>query len=173
MRAVLYTIGHGTRPIDELVALLHEHAIALLVDVRAFPGSRTNPQFVRAHLERRLREAGIAYAWRPELGGRRRGLGARSPNTAWRNAGFRAYADYMLADAFWDALDELLDDARRRRTAVMCSETLWWRCHRRLIADAATARGVSVCHLVKPGTPADPHRVLSPARIVGDRVGYA
>jgi uncharacterized protein (DUF488 family) len=168
----LYTIGHGTRSTPEFLAMLGEHQIGLLVDVRAFPSSRANPQFNKDALESALAGAGIAYEHWPELGGRRRGLGDASPNTAWQHPAFRAYADHMMSDEFWAALDSLLAKAAERPTAILCSETLWWRCHRRLIADAALARGAHVLHLMKAGD-AKPHALSPPAHIVRDRVTYA
>jgi uncharacterized protein (DUF488 family) len=167
----LHTIGHGTRSIEEFVATLHGASIARVVDVRAFPRSRTNPQFDKDVLAQSLAAAGIEYVHRPTLGGRRRGLGNVSPNVGWQQPAFRAYADHMLTDVFWSSVDELLAEAEDRPTAIMCSETLWWRCHRRLIADAATARGATVTHLMKPGT-ASAHTLSPPARVVGRRVVY-
>lgn len=143
----------------------------LLIDVRAYPGSRANPQFGKAALAAALQSAGIVYEHWPALGGRRRGLGEASPNAAWQHPAFRAYADYMMTDEFWSTLDELLSRAGAQTTVVMCSETLWWRCHRRLIADASTARGAQVFHIMRPGILA-PHVLSPPARIVGDRVVY-
>ena len=167
----LYTIGHGTRSIDEFLETLRQAHIKLVVDVRAFPGSRTNPQFGKEPLRLALRAAHIEYEHWPALGGRRRGLGPASPNVAWKHPAFRAYADYMLDDAFWQALDELLQRAAQVPTAVMCSETLWWRCHRRMIADAAVARGARVIHLMKLGQ--EREHVLSPiAHIEHGRVAY-
>ena len=160
MAATLYTVGHGTRALDDFVRLLHEHRINELVDVRRYPGSRRNPQFARATLEQELPARGIAYSWRGDrLGGRRHG-GSASRHSGLRNTAFRAYADHMDSAEFREALSELLDDARERRVGVMCAETVWWRCHRRLIADAATMRGVDVVHLGM-GTP-QPH-VVTPA----------
>lgn len=167
----LYTIGHGTRSIEEFVATIRGASVARVVDVRAFPRSRTNPQFNEDALAQSLAAAGIEYVHRPTLGGRRRGLGPASPNVGWQQPAFRAYADHMLSDNFWSALDEVLSQAHDRPTAIMCSETLWWRCHRRLIADAATARGATVRHLMKPGT-ASAHSLSPPARVVGQRVVY-
>jgi len=144
----LYTIGHGTRATDELVAVLRDAAVERLVDVRRFPGSRRNPHLSREALERNLP---VAYEWwGEELGGRRRGA-PESRHPAWRNDAFRAYADWMDTPVFHDALDRLLAD--ERPTTVMCAETLWWRCHRRLIADAATLRGAEVVHLLDVGQP--------------------
>jgi len=167
----LYTIGHGTRPIEEFLAILQQAGIALVADVRAYPGSRTNPQFGAEALRASLRAAGIAYEHIPALGGRRRGLGPASPNAAWKHPAFRAYADYMLEASFWQALDELRGRAAETPTAVMCSETLWWRCHRRLIADAALARGARVVHLLGIGKEAE-HQLTPFARISGGKVLY-
>jgi uncharacterized protein (DUF488 family) len=167
----LYTFGHGTRSVQEFLNALNEHSVELLIDVRAYPGSRANPQFGEAALAAALESDGIRYEHWPSLGGRRRGLGDASPNVAWQHPAFRAYADYMMTDEFWSTLDELLARAGTQTTAIMCSETLWWRCHRRLISDAATARGGQVLHIMKLGILA--HHVLSPpARIIGDRVVY-
>ena len=168
----LYTIGHGTRSIEEFIRMLQERNIELLVDVRAFPASRANPQFNTEALSKALAVAGITYQHEPALGGRRRGLGDASPNQAWRHPSFRAYADYMMTDEFWDALDGLLAEAKLRPTAIMCSETLWWRCHRRMIADAAVAHGARVIHLMKPGQQSD-HVLAQIAHVEGERVSYA
>jgi uncharacterized protein (DUF488 family) len=169
---VLFTMGHGTRTLDELIAALRAAGVRRLVDVRRFPRSRKNPQFNREALERDLPSAGISYVHDERLGGRRTSTTAESPNSAWEHPAFRAYADYMMDDGFWEALDALLADARTTPTAIMCSETLWWRCHRRLIADAATARGFCVLHLMRPGASVR-HTLSPPGRIIGDRVSYA
>jgi len=168
----LYTIGHGTRSIAEFVGMLQERHIGLLVDVRAFPASRANPQFNKEALSQALAAAGIDYQHEPALGGRRRGLGDASPNLAWQHPAFRAYADYMMTDEFWSAFDALLAQAASCPTAIMCSETLWWRCHRRLIADAAVARGAHVIHLLKTHSAAE-HVLAPPAHVEGDRVTYS
>ena len=145
----LWTIGHGTVPLAEFVGYLERARIARLVDVRRFPSSRRNPQFAAAELERALTAAGIAYERAETLGGRRRAP-ADSPNRGLRNDGFRGYADWMGTDAFRRAFGELTAAAARERTAVMCAETPWWKCHRRLIADAAVLLGgFSVTHLIK------------------------
>ena len=150
----LYTVGHGTRSVAELAAVLTDAEVAQLVDVRRFPGSRRHPHFSRAALEREMPSFGIAYEWREALGGRRsRAAGSR--HTAWRNDAFAAYADHMDTQAFRDALDDQLG---RLPLAVMCAETLWWRCHRRLIADAAALAGVNVVHLLEVGK-SQPHRL--------------
>jgi uncharacterized protein (DUF488 family) len=166
----LFTIGHGARSFKDFVATLRSMSVTLIADVRAFPHSRANPQFNQESLVQALPEHGITYQHWSELGGRRRGLDA-SPNHVWQNAGFRAYADYMMQPIFWEALDSLLRQARTVVSAVMCSETLWWRCHRRLIADAAVARGADVAHIMKAGM-VRAHIVSPSARITEDHVSY-
>ncbi len=145
----LYTVGHGTRPIDEFVAILKSVPVRKLIDVRRFPGSRRHPQFGREPLQNSLAAEGISYEWwGEELGGRRSRPKGPSRHPAWKVAGFQGYADYMDTPAFGAALDRLLDVIASRPTAIMCAETLWWKCHRRLIADAAALRGVEVVHLL-------------------------
>lgn len=131
----MMTIGHGTHSSDAFIELLKRNGIRVLVDVRAFPRSRHNPQFNRDTIAGSLEAAGIAYRWAQTLGGRRKSAGP-SPNIALRHPAFRAYADYMRTDEFRRALDDALRDEGGAHTAVMCSESVWWRCHRRLIADA-------------------------------------
>ena len=164
----VYTIGHGTRAISELIEILRSASVGLLVDVRRFPGSRRHPQFNKDAIERSLRLAGIDYDWRgEELGGRRRNAGATSRHSALRNASFKAYADYMDTQQFRAALGQLEAEAQSGPPlAIMCAETLWWRCHRRHIADALALRGVEVVHLLDP-TSHQPHR-LHPALRTGD-----
>jgi len=147
----LLTVGHGTAARDEFAALLRDAEIKALVDVRRAPGSRRSPQFSRAELAEWLPAAGIGYQWEPDLGGFRK-TSPDSPNTALRNPSFRGYADYMSTDQFRAALDRVLARASDQMTTVMCAETVWWRCHRRLIADFATlVRGVEVLHLGHDG----------------------
>jgi uncharacterized protein (DUF488 family) len=149
----IYTIGHSTRTAEEFVGLLREHGVQLLVDVRRFPGSRRHPQFGRDALAATLADAGIAYRHEEALGGRRasdRSAGP-SPNTAWRHAAFRAYADYTATPTFQSALGRLMRDGAERRTVIMCAEAVPWRCHRRLITDALLARGVPVLDIMGPG----------------------
>lgn len=163
----VYTIGHSTRSIEEFIALLAEHGIERLVDVRRFPGSRRHPQFGSAALEASLGEAGIGYRHAEALGGRRTSeAGADSRNGAWTHPAFRAYADYMGTPAFQRELARLLDEARASTVVIMCAEAVPWRCHRRLITDALLARGVEVRDIVGPGraTPAS----LSPHAVVMD-----
>jgi uncharacterized protein (DUF488 family) len=164
----LYTIGHSTRTIEQFVALLRQHGIELLVDVRRFPGSRRHPHFGSAALAASLAEAGIAYAHAEALGGRRDSeVGASSPNTAWRHAAFRAYADYMATPPFRAALDRLIAEAAERTTTIMCAEAVPWRCHRRLITDALLARGVPVADITGPGA-ATPARLSEHALVRAD-----
>ena len=166
----LFTVGHSTRSIEELLELLTGHRIELLVDVRRFPASRRHPHFAREALEGSLPAAGIEYRWVEALGGRRpRRRG--SPHTAWRVAGFAGYADYMDTPEFRAAAAELLVWARHRRLAVMCAEARPEQCHRRLIADWATSRGFTVTHIIAR-TRVQEHRIPEFARVEDDRVIY-
>lgn len=147
----LFTIGHSTHPADRFVALLRRHGVELLCDVRRFPGSRRNPQFNVGALRETLAEAGIAYeAFGDELGGRRRPT-RPAEQSPWRVEGFRGYAEYMETPEFAAGLERLERLARERRTAIMCAEGDWRRCHRRLVADALTARGWRVIHIRPDG----------------------
>ena len=166
----LWTIGHSTRSIDEFLALLAEHRIEAVADVRRYPGSRRLPHFSREALCESLRGSDLEYVHIPNLGGRRRAR-PDSPNTAWRSEQFRGYADYMMTEEFEAAFGELVDLAGRRRTAMMCAEALWWRCHRGLVADALKARGADVLHIVGAAK-VEPHPYTSAARIVGGRLTY-
>ena len=159
----LWTIGHSTREWDDFVAMLREAGIDCLVDVRRFAGSRRNPQYSPLAMGPALREAGIDYVPMPEFGGRRVPL-PDSPNGAWRVTAFRGYADYMATPEFALARTRLMDLARARRTSVMCAEAVWWRCHRRLIADDFSARGWQVLHLMAPGK-VQPHPLNPAARM--------
>lgn len=148
----VYTVGHGTRGARGLAEVLRAAGVARLADVRRFPGSRRQPEVGRAHLERVLPELGIAYDFLGEELGGRRHAAARSRHPAWRNASLRAYADHMDSPAFRAALEHLERTAAQAPTALMCAETLWWRCHRRLIADALVLRGHEVIHLIDRST---------------------
>lgn len=164
---IVYTIGHSTRSCEELVALLRESGVEMLVDVRRFPRSRANPQFNDHALGPALAAHGIAYRHAAALGGRRGGTaGGPSANTLWREAAFRAYADYAATPPFRAALDALIDLARGRALAIMCAEAVWWRCHRRIVADYLLARRVAVRHILGPGKiePAS----LTPGAVVGE-----
>ncbi len=166
----LWTAGHSTRDLDELMTILGDASIELLVDVRTVPRSRRLPHFNREALAEELPSRGLQYVHMGHLGGFRRPAPG-SPNTAWRNASFRGYADYMRTDAFEEALTELGALAHQRRTAIMCSEAVPWRCHRSLIADALTARGVLVTHLMGHRRQ-QAHTLTSFARIEAGRVSY-
>lgn len=164
----IYTIGHSTRSFDELAALLGEHGVTRLADVRRYPGSRRWPHFSRESLERTLPGHGIEYVHFDALGGRRRPR-RDSPNGAWQNEQFRGYADHMATPEFREAVDRLLDASRP--TAVMCAEAVPWRCHRNLLADELVRRGIAVIHILGPGK-SQPHALHAMARIEGDRIVY-
>lgn len=167
----LLTIGHGTVSAEELIGLLRGAGAVLLVDIRTAPGSRHNPQFGRAEMERWLPLAGIAYQWQRALGGFRK-TSPESPNTALRHASFRGYADYMMTQEFATGANELLQSAGSALTAVMCSESLWWRCHRRLLSDYLTlVRDVEIRHLMHDASLHE-HRLTEGVRAAGDHVVY-
>ena len=166
----IFTVGHSTRSLEELVSILQAHGIGLLVDVRRFPASRRHPHFGRESLETALPEAEIEYLWLADLGGRR-SRAKDSPHTAWRVTGFAAYADHMDTEAFDSALRALLEQAAERPTAVMCAEALPHRCHRRLIADRLTAQGHEVVHLLDEKR-TQPHQLPDFARTEKGRVIY-
>ena len=149
----IFTIGHSTRAVDELTGLLRENGVDLLVDIRSVPRSRTNPQFNTDALPAPLAAAGIGYVHLRALGGlRHHPKGAPpSPNLLWRSAPFRNFADYAMTDPFGAGLNQLCALARDHRPAIMCAEAVWWRCHRRLVADYLLARGVEVRHIMAPG----------------------
>jgi uncharacterized protein (DUF488 family) len=150
-RQPLFTIGHSTRTLEELVALLREVEIATLVDVRAIPRSRRHPQFNIDSLPDSLAQAGIGYRHMPALGGRRGSSDEPSPNGLWRERGFRNYADYALTPEFHRAFESLVALSQRERCAIMCAEAVWWRCHRRIITDYVLAEGIPVKHIMAPG----------------------
>jgi uncharacterized protein (DUF488 family) len=168
--AQVFAVGHSTRPIEELLALLEAAGVSTLADIRTVPRSRANPQFEGRELACSLEGAGIAYAWLPRLGGLRRPR-KDSLNGAWRNASFRGYADHLATPEFSEGLRELSALAHRGPVAVMCAEAVPWRCHRSLLADALLARGVTVQHITGPGK-WRPHRLTPFARIEGRRVSY-
>ncbi len=166
----VFTLGHSTRTRKELLGLLRAHGVQVLLDVRTIPRSRHNPQFNRDQLSRAVRRAGIGYRHMPDLGGLRR-TGPDSVNTAWRNASFRGFADYMQTAEFERAIREVTQAAARRRVALMCAEAVPWRCHRSLIADALLVRRCPVEEIESP-TRTRPH-VLTPwARVSGRRITY-
>jgi uncharacterized protein (DUF488 family) len=166
------TVGHSTRPIEELLALLAENGVQTLVDVRRFPGSRRHPQFSREALAASLAAAGIGYVHEPDLGGRR---AARpdSPHTAWRVEAFRGYADHMETPEFQAALDRLIQRVAGETVVILCAEAVPWRCHRRLISDALVARGLQVLHILGPNR-TDPHELNENAHVLaGGRLVYS
>ena len=166
----LWTIGHSTRSIDEFIEALKSFEIQTLADVRSFPGSRRCPQFNKENLRASLAEAGIGYLHLPDLGGRRRAK-PDSLNMAWQSITFRGYADYMETEAFQKGIARLLEVARERRTAIMCAEAVWWRCHRSLISDYLKANEVEVTHIMAPGK-SEPHPFTAAASIVGGNLSY-
>jgi len=167
----IWTIGHSTRTLDEFLALLRSQRIEVLADVRTHPGSRKFPQFNQENLAVSLQAAGVHYRHFPLLGGRRRAR-ADSVNVVWRNASFRGYADYMQTQDFRDGLERLRAAARAQRTAVMCSEAVWWRCHRSMISDDLKARGIRVLHILS-ATKVQEHPYTSAAAIVDGQLSYA
>jgi len=166
----IWTIGHSTRPIDDFIGLLRYNEIETIADVRRFPGSRRYPQFNQDALRKSLGDDGIDYLWLPALGGRRRPA-ADSPNTAWRNEAFRGYADHIATEEFASGLFELLDVAYGSRTSIMCSEAVWWRCHRSMIADVLSSIGIRVLHIMDAGK-TTVHSYTAPARIVSGELTY-
>ena len=170
MYSRILTIGHSTRTLEAFIALLQENAAEWIVDVRSIPRSRHNPQFNRDTLPESLSAAGIGYSHMAGLGGFRKPR-ADSPNTYWKNAAFRGYADYMQTTQFRDSLEALLGLAAGKRAAVMCAEAVPWRCHRSLIADALVVRGIRVTHVLAPGE-SMAHALTAGARMEGGLITY-
>jgi len=166
---VIHTVGHSTRTSEALIELLDAHSIELLIDVRRWPASRRCPQFNREPLGASLKARSIDYLWRGDLGGFRKAA-ADSPNTGWRVATFRAYADFMLSEEFERIMTELVTLAELRRVALMCAEAVPWRCHRQLLADACLVRGWSVRHIMDDGCHG--HRLTPFAAVTGTRILY-
>jgi uncharacterized protein (DUF488 family) len=162
----IWTVGHSTREVQVFIDLLHENRIAMLADVRRFPGSRRHPQFGSGPLAASLHEAGIGYHHFVALGGRRRPL-PDSRNGVWRNPAFRGYADHMASSEFRVALATLTTLASEQRCAIMCAELLWWQCHRSMIADDLALHDWEVVHILGPGKLA-PHALREPARLIDD-----
>ncbi len=169
--AVLYTIGHSTRTFEELVGALRAHQVQTLVDIRAFPMSRRLSQFNRDSMQQTLPAAGIRYLSMTALGGYRKKTLEESPNIALRNQSFRNYADYMLTPEFDRAMSELLVLAERSRTAYMCAERPYFRCHRMLVSDWLVAHGHEVLHIDATG-PVKPHTLTAEGRIIDERLIY-
>ncbi len=166
----VWTVGHSTRSGEEFAQILLAHGIQVLVDVRSFPGSRRYPQFNRAALAESLEQVGIEYKHEPRLGGRRTPR-KDSHNTAWKNASFRAYADHMESEEFRNGVKDLLELASNALVAVMCAESLWWRCHRSLISDYLKAEGHTVTHILDQNK-TEEHPFTSAARIVDGSLSY-
>ena len=169
--AMLFTIGHSTRSLDELLAVLQAHSIQTLVDIRTYPMSRRLPHFNRENLEKALPEAGIRYVWMKDLGGLRKKSLPESPNVALRNASFRNYADYMLTPEFEHAVADLVKLAGQSRTAYMCAERVYFKCHRMLVSDWLVAHGHEVLH-IDDEKPAKPHKLMGEAQVVDGKVIY-
>ena len=167
----IWTVGHSTLSIEAFLALLADYRIEAIADVRRFPGSRRYPWFASEALAQTLPAHGIEYAWVPQLGGRRR-VQPGSRNGGWRNASFQGYADHLDSAEFAEGLAQVVALAARRRTALMCAEAVWWRCHRALIADVLKLRGWHVVHILD-ARHATAHPYTSPARIVDGRLDYA
>ena len=169
--AVLYTVGHSTRTLDDLIETLRAHEIQTLVDIRAFPASRRLPQFNRESLEKSLPEAGIRYVWMKALGGYRKKILPESPHIALRNDSFRNYADYMLTPEFEKAADELVALAEQSRTAYMCAERVYFHCQRMLVSDWLVGHGHEVLHIDGAG-PVKPHKMIAEAEVVDGKLIY-
>lgn len=169
--ATLFTIGHSTRTLEELIDALRAHSIETLVDIRAFPMSRRLPHFNRESLEKALPEKEIRYVWMRDLGGRRKKSLAESPNVALRNDSFRNYADYMLTPQFDAAMSELIKLAERSRTAYMCAERVYFQCHRMLVSDWLVVHGHEVLH-IDDAMPPRSHELMKEARLVDGKVIY-
>jgi uncharacterized protein (DUF488 family) len=170
--ATLYTIGHSTRTLNELIAALQAHAIATLVDIRSFPVSGRLPHFNRESLESALPAVGIRYIWMKTLGGYRKKIRDDSPNVALRSTSFRNYADHMLTAEFEAAIAQLVHVAEQSRTGYMCAERVWFHCHRMLVSDWLVAHGHTVLH-IDGEKAARPHRLSAEARVVKDQVLYS
>jgi uncharacterized protein (DUF488 family) len=167
----IWTIGHSTRDLEKFIAMLRSFQIELVVDIRSFPGSRRYPHFNKEALAVSLPKNGTEYIHLPDLGGRRKPLNDSS-NTGWRLAAFRGYADYMETDAFEKGIKNLELLASKKRVAYMCSEAVWWRCHRSLISDYLKHNGWTVRHIMETGK-SEEHPYNKPARIVGDNLVYS
>jgi uncharacterized protein (DUF488 family) len=167
----VWTLGHSTREITEFLSIVKAHDIELIADVRRFPGSRRLPQFELSALETALDRRGVAYHWLEALGGRRRPDPA-SKNLGWHHPAFRAYADHVASEEFATGITELLMLAPGLRTAVMCAELLWWRCHRRIIADVLVSLSVPVIH-IRDASHVQLHELSAPARLAHGELTYA
>jgi uncharacterized protein (DUF488 family) len=170
MNVEILTIGHSTRPVEELIDILTAHGVQLVADVRTIPRSRHNPQFNSDALANRLKASGIGYRHMPELGGLRHAK-KDSPNQGWENASFRGFADYMQTEEFEAGLRDLIEAAKERKTVIMCAEAVPWRCHRSLIGDALFARGIAVMNIMSR-TSSKPHTLTAWAEVKDAKVLY-
>lgn len=170
LQNTIYTIGHSTRTLDEFIALLEAFSIKMLVDVRSYPGSRRYPHFNKENLAKELPLNNILYMHLASLGGRRKSS-VHSKNSAWKNDAFRGYADYMETDEFKNGIEELKNIASKHNTAFMCSEAVWWRCHRSMIADYLKAEGWKVLHIINDKKKEE-HPYTEPAQIIKGKLFY-
>jgi uncharacterized protein (DUF488 family) len=170
MNKRIYTIGHSTRPVENLIEIIRNYDIALVVDIRSIPRSRHNPQFNRNELELHLSGNGIRYMHLKELGGLRHTTAA-SVNTGWKNLSFRGFADYMQTEEFDRGIEILIEASRPVKTVIMCAEALPWRCHRSLVADALMTRSIQVEHIMS-GTGTRTHTLTSWAKVAGTTITY-
>ncbi|MGN6195690.1 MAG: DUF488 domain-containing protein [Ginsengibacter sp.] len=166
----IWTIGHSTHSLEELIAMLHSFKIKIVADIRSFPGSRKFPQFNKENLEISLPQNHIEYIHLKKLGGRRK-ANFESKNISWRHLAFRAYADYMETEDFKEGIKELEKIAIKKRTAYMCSEAVWWRCHRSMVSDYLKSKGWKVMHIMAIGKEEE-HPYTSPAKIVNGELNY-
>lgn len=171
MSLSIFTIGHSNHPLDRFLALLAQHEVEALVDIRRFPGSKKYPHSHRDNLAAALWKAGVEYRWLEALGGRRHKQRDESPNLGLENKGFRNYAGYTLTDEFREGVEKLLDAARHKQTAIMCAEGLFWQCHRRLVSDFVVANGATVQHVMPTGD-LRPHKLTKDAVIESGQVTY-
>ncbi len=170
MENTIYTIGHSTHTIEDFLKMLQSFGIQVLVDIRRLPGSRKYPQFDQDNLRQSLHESGIEYQYAENLGGRRKAK-PDSKNIAWKNLSFRGYADYMETPEFKNAVIELQKTARQKATAYMCSEAVWWRCHRSMVSDILKVDGWNVQHIMSAGK-SQPHPFTAPANVDNGRLSY-
>jgi len=170
MSEIIYTIGHSTHPLEEFVGILKAYGVEEIADIRTIPRSRHNPQYSKDSLSEKLAEHGIGYVWLKELGGLRHTTKA-SINTAWRNASFRGYADYMQTPEFSMAIEGLVRLGKEKCTAIMCAEAVPWRCHRSLIGDALLARSIEVIDIIGEKS-SKPHMLTPWAKVDGHKVTY-
>ena len=170
LQKTIYTIGHSTRSLEDFIALLRAFSIEMLADVRSYPGSRRFPHFNKENLIKELPLNNINYVHLASLGGRRKSL-VHSKNSAWKNVAFRGYADYMETDEFKKAIEELKGIACKYQVAIMCSEAVWWRCHRSMIADYLKAEGWKVLHIIN-NKKSEEHPYTAPVKIIGGKLFY-